>query len=208
MLTRDRAPVLIHDETLRRTTDGRGRVAERTLAEIRALDAGSWFNRRFAGERVPTLEEAIDLALELGLGANVEVKPAAGHAAATGEVVAAALAARWPRDGPPLLLSSFERSALAAARRAAPDVPRGLLAGWLPADWRDAMSALGCTTLHLDHARASRRAIEALAGQGVPVLLYTVNQAARAADLLRAGAAAVFTDVPDTLLAAGLGGAQ
>jgi glycerophosphoryl diester phosphodiesterase len=202
MLTADGAPVLIHDETLRRTTSGRGRVSERTLAEIRTLDAGGWFAPEFRGERVPTLEEAVALLLELGLHANVEIKPAAGHAVATGETVAEVLIAAWPKDGPRLLLSSFDRAALAAAQRSAPGIPRGLLAGRLPADWREAMQALACATLHLDHTRAGMAALERLVGEGVPVLLYTVNAAARARELLSAGAAAVFTDAPDLLIAA------
>jgi glycerophosphoryl diester phosphodiesterase len=59
-LTADGHPVLIHDEMLERTTDGRGEVRTKTLAEIQALDAGSWFAKAFAGERVPTLAEALD----------------------------------------------------------------------------------------------------------------------------------------------------
>lgn len=201
MLTKDGAPVLIHDETLERTTSGRGPVPAHDLAAIRALDAGAWFAPAFAGERVPTLEEAVALLLELGLDANVEIKPATGHETATGEVVAEALARLWPADGPRLLLSSFARDALAAARRVAPAIPRGLLAEALPHDWERALQDLACATLHLDHSRVSLATLHTLAEQGVPVLLYTVNTAARAAELLAAGAVAVFTDAPDTLLA-------
>jgi glycerophosphoryl diester phosphodiesterase len=202
MLTRDGVPILIHDETLQRTTNGRGRVPERTAAEIRALDAGGWFGPAFAGEPVPTLEEAIALLLELGLAANVEIKPATGHETATGEVVADVLRRLWPKDGPRLLLSSFERPALGAARMVAPSIPRGLLAEALPGDWAQAMQALECTTLHLSHTGVSASDLERLPAAGVPVLLYTVNTVARARMLLAAGATAVFTDVPDLLLAA------
>jgi glycerophosphoryl diester phosphodiesterase len=202
MLTRDGVPILIHDETLQRTTNGRGRMPERTAAEIRPLDAGGWFGPAFAGEPVPTLEEAIALLLELGLAANVEIKPATGHETATGEVVADVLRRLWPKDGPRLLLSSFERPALAAARMVAPAIPRGLLAEALPGDWPEAMQELGCATLHLGHANLSASALELLPEAGVPVLLYTVNTVARARALLAAGAAAVFTDVPDLLLEA------
>lgn len=202
MLTSDGVPILIHDETLQRTTTGRGSVAAHGLRAIRELDAGVRFGVTFAGERVPTLEEAIDLVLALGLGANVEIKPAAGHERTTGEAVAQTLLRRWPPERPRLLLSSFKRQALAAAQAAAPTIPRGLLAGRLPPDWREAMQELGCTTLHLDHARVTLAGLATLAREGVPVLLYTVNQAARARELLAGGAAALFTDVPDTLLAA------
>jgi glycerophosphoryl diester phosphodiesterase len=177
-------------------------VPDRDLAEIRSLDAGAWFAPAFAGERMPTLEEAIALLLELGLHANVEIKPATGHEAATGEVVAAMLKHLWPTDGPRLLLSSFERDSLAAARRVAPAIPRGLLAEELPHDW--VLQALACATLHLGHTGVSLASLHLLAERGVPVLLYTVNTVARARELLGTGASAVFTDVPDTLLA-GLG---
>jgi len=202
MLTADGVPVLIHDETLERTTDGRGEVARHTAAEIRSLDAGAWFAPRFAGERVPTLAEAVDLLVRLGLSVNVEIKPATGYAAATGEVVADHLRQCWPADGPRLLLSSFERMALDSAARVAPDIPRGLLAEDLPEDWEWALDKLGCTTLHLDHARLEPDRVRELTEQGVPMLLYTVNDPARARMMRAAGAVAIITDVPDLLLAA------
>src|SRR4029077_10733853 len=73
-LTGDGALVLCHDPRLDRTTDGKGWVSARTLTAIRQCDAGSWFAPSFAGERVPTLDEALVLAAELDLGANVEIK--------------------------------------------------------------------------------------------------------------------------------------
>ena len=63
-LTADRRLVLMHDATLTRTTNGRGRVRDRRLAEIAELDSGSWFAPAFAGERVPTLERAIEVLAE------------------------------------------------------------------------------------------------------------------------------------------------
>lgn len=202
MLSRDGVPVLMHDETLGRTTNGRGRVCDRSAAELQALDAGSWFAPTFAGEPVPTLSAVVALLLELGLGANVEIKPASGHEAETGATVARLLARQWPASGPPLLLSSFARFALATAAAAAPTLPRGLLAGRLPADWPAALTALGCTTLHLSQTWLGGAQLDLLAREGVPVLAYTVNKVPRARELLERGAVAVFTDVPDTLLPA------
>jgi glycerophosphoryl diester phosphodiesterase len=59
-VTADGVPVLFHDETLERTTDGEGPLAERTLGELRELDAGAWFHPRFRGTRIPTLREALE----------------------------------------------------------------------------------------------------------------------------------------------------
>lgn len=74
MLTADGELVLMHDDFLDRTTGGGGLVSQSPLAEIRRLDAGAWFDPAFAGERVPTLAEALDHAREIGLGLVVEVK--------------------------------------------------------------------------------------------------------------------------------------
>src|SRR5436309_8381837 len=72
-ITRDGAVVVIHDETLVRTTNGRGRVRDHTLKEIKRLDAGSWFRREFAGEEVLTLEEAVAI-LRGRVQLNLEIK--------------------------------------------------------------------------------------------------------------------------------------
>lgn len=74
VLTADRQIVVLHDLLVDRTTDGTGAARALTLAELKALDAGSWFDRRFAGERIPTLAEAIQLAHELDMVIEVEIK--------------------------------------------------------------------------------------------------------------------------------------
>ena len=88
MLARDEVPVLIHDPTLERTTSGRGAVAAHSAAELATLDAGSWHSPAFAGEPVSTLAAAIELCRAKGIWINLEIKPAPGHEARTGEVVA------------------------------------------------------------------------------------------------------------------------
>lgn len=202
MLTRDAVPVLIHDDRLERTSDGAGAVAATDHAAIGRLDAGSWFGPAFAGTRVPTLARALAFAAEHGLGVNLEIKPAPGQDTRTAEVAVAAVRRHWRGGG--LLLSSFSREALAVAARLAPDLPRGLLAETLPDDWEAALRALRCTTLNLDHENVDDRLLAELRARGLPVLLYTVNDPARARHLLAAGAAALFTDRPDLMLAAGL----
>ncbi len=74
VLTADDEIILLHDITLDRTTDGRGLAAKSTLDEVKALDAGSWFDPRYARERVPTLGEALELGRALDLGFTVEIK--------------------------------------------------------------------------------------------------------------------------------------
>lgn len=79
-LTRDGAVIVIHDDTVDRVTNGKGKVADLTLAELRRLDAGSWKDPAFAGERLPTLDEALALARDRHIGVYIEIKPAADDA--------------------------------------------------------------------------------------------------------------------------------
>lgn len=200
-LTRDGVPVLMHDDTLKRTTSGRGEVAAKTLAEIRTLDAGRWFSPDFADEPVPTLDEAMTFLAAHGMGANVEIKPCPGREAETGAAVARALAGRWMGMQNTPFVSSFSDEALAAARAAAPEVPRGLLAEKFPADWGARLAALGCATFHLDHRRVTADRVRVVRQDGYRVLAYTVNEAARARALLDWGVESVITDYPERIAA-------
>ncbi|OHC71540.1 MAG: hypothetical protein A2045_03020 [Rhodocyclales bacterium GWA2_65_20] len=194
MLTRDDVPVLIHDETLERTTDGRGAVAARSFAALRSLDAGIRHGKAYRGEIIPTLEQALALCAELGLWANVEIKPAAGRDEETGTVVGRCLAQQWRGNG---VVSSFSATALATARQAAPQLDFALLVDVISADWREKLAACGCRALHCRAAAADPAVIAAVAAAGIPLACYTVNRRDEAERLFAAGAAAVFTDRPD-----------
>jgi glycerophosphoryl diester phosphodiesterase len=205
-LTADSHPVLLHDNRLERTTDGRGRVSALSLAAVRRHDAGKWVHSSFAGERVPTLEEALTLLAELGLGANVELKAARGREAATGGVVAELLARTWPADPGHLLISSFQHGALAAARDRAPQIARGILFRRIPKNWRNIAEGLGCVTIHADQQRLRPAALSEIRRAGYPLLAYTVNDSERARILFDFGVKSVFSDVPDRLYGAVAGG--
>jgi glycerophosphoryl diester phosphodiesterase len=198
-LTRDGRVILLHDDTLDRTTSGRGPAADLSFAEVRELDAGSWFGRDFAGQCVPSLEETIDLLAELKLGAVVELKPALGAETATGHRAAAILAERWPKHLPPPILSSFKPLALKAAREAAPHLARALLVGALPRSWKRQVEALDCALLHADQRRLDPVKVHRVRGKGLALFAYTVNSAERARELFVWGVDAVFSDCPHRL---------
>ncbi len=114
-LTRDGHLVMLHDELVDRTTDGHGPVRDMTLTELTRLDAGAWFGPAFRGERVPTLEQLLDLARTAGVILCLEAK-GADHAETQGIALAIAeLLARRDETGTHVL-SSFDNVALAAAR--------------------------------------------------------------------------------------------
>ncbi len=208
-LCADGEPVLLHDDRLERTTDGRGRASLLPLAAIRRHDAGRRFDAAFAGEVVPTLDEALGVLAELGLGANIEIKAERGRAAATGTAVAELIARCWPAALPAPLVSSFLPEALAAMRDRAPDIARGILFRAVPAGWRQVAERHGCVTVHADHRRLRPRIVGEIRGAGYPVLAYTVNDAVRARLLFGWGVTSVFSDVPHIILAAiGEGGSR
>lgn len=206
-LSRDGACILMHDELLRRTTNGRGEVRRYDLDELRRLDAGAWFNARYAGERIPTLEEALALCLDLGLDINLEIKPCPGRQEETALRVIEVLRAGWPAGRPWPLISSFALVSLETVRLKAPELPRGLLVGRPTRRALALLDRLDCASLHCDARRLAPGLIEALRPSGRPLLTYTVNDAAQARRLIRMGVTAVFSDRPGEI-AAVLAGSQ
>lgn len=185
MLTADGVPVLMHDETLDRTTRITGRVADLTFEEIRAGDP-----------RVPTLGEAIGESQRLGLWTNIELKPAAGHEEETGTVVCRWLARNWNGNG---VVSSFSQKSALAGRQALPHVAFALLCDTLPDDWLAQIASLNALAVHLDARRVDAAAAAALATANLPWAAWTVNERATAEQVFGLGAAAIFTDRPDLI---------
>ncbi len=198
-LSRDGRVILLHDDTLDRTTDGQGPAALQDFAALRRLDAGAWFGPDFAGQRIPSLEETIELLAELRLGAVIELKPAAGTEAETGRRVAALLDERWPAHLPAPILSSFKPAALLAAREAVPTLSRALLVAAVGRNWRAQLDAVDAGMLHADQRRLDPGTVAAVRGAGIPLFAYTVNLAARARELFAWGVSAVFSDCPDVV---------
>lgn len=198
-LSQDGVPVLFHDDTLERTSDGRGKVADTSFAALAALDAGSWFANEYAGEPVPAFAAASVLCREAGLWANIEIKPCPGSEARTGRVVAKMAKLLWKDAGLAPVLSSFSVEALAAAQAEAPDLPRALLCEQPPADWREILARLQCVSLHCDWRYLERELVDAVHATRRGVLAYTVNDSEIALDLLDRGVDALITDQLDRI---------
>lgn len=200
-LTADGRIVLFHDETLDRTTGGSGRVAQVSFEAIRRLDAGAWFGSAWQGVRVPTLEEALRLVLELGLEANIEIKPCPGRAGDTARAVVETVRRVWTADRGPPLLSSFASESLLAVRALAPDLPRGLLIWEHLANWAVAAAELGCRTVHCAHQHLTPAWAAEIKRSGYGLAVYTVNEPARAREILGWGADSIITDRPGDIVA-------
>jgi glycerophosphoryl diester phosphodiesterase len=200
MLARDGVPVLMHDPRLGRTVDGTGHVVDHDAPALAAMDAGSWFGPEYAGEPVPLFAEYAQYCKAHGVWMNIEIKPAPGHDAATGTVVArmtAALFADTLAAGDIArapLLSSFSETALAAARAAAPQVPRALLLDRLGLRWERRARALDAVAIHTNQRHLTARQAAAVKAAGFGLFCYTVNDPDRARTLLGWGVDAFCTD--------------
>jgi glycerophosphoryl diester phosphodiesterase len=192
MLSADGVPVLMHDDTVDRTTNGRGPVAALTAAQLRRLD--------LRGEPVPLLTEALARCGELGLWANIEIKASAGcDEVELGRVVGRLLAEEWNGHG---VISSFSVPALLAAKsQSSRHASFALLVEDLPPEWPALVREVGAIAVHMDAACATPDKIAAVREKGRAVACYTVNERAEAERLLALGVTAIFTDHPEYWMA-------
>ena len=194
-LTGDGVPVVIHDPTLKRTTTGRGPVRSRTLGEIRRLDAGSWYDERFSGERVPTLDDVLKLGSKTRL--NIEIKSNCAPASEAAEAV-------WSRvrDGglqDRTLITSFDIDILKALRELDRQVPLGF--PWqsgLRDPVRRALS-LKCRMMLFEVGGLSEKKVRRCREVGLDVWVYTVNEPEEMQRVMDLGVDALVTDRPDLL---------
>jgi glycerophosphoryl diester phosphodiesterase len=215
-LSRDGVPFLMHDATLQRTTGRAGQASDLSMAELAALDAGSWFGQSAsASEPVPSLQALITKAIERGWALNLEIKPPTPDVAAhTGQVVAhmvseactgvfstgsSACASQAIGLLVPPLLSSFDPEALRAVAITAPHLPRALLLETLKPSWLQEAHDLACVAVVLNEQLLDQALIEQLHAEGLRVWAYTVNAPARAAVLKAWGMDGLITDALDEL---------
>ena len=193
-LSADGVAFLLHDATLERTTSGQGRADARTWRELSLLDAGAWHSAAYAGEPLPTLASVARWCRANDCLLNIEIKPTPGRERETGAAVALDAKALW--SGAPVqpLISSFSVDALDAAREAAPELPRALLAEAMPDAWRELALRLGCIALDLRHTALAPEVVQAVHGAGLRLATWTANDTARVANLLAWGVDTIITD--------------
>jgi len=197
----DGVPVLMHDDVLNRCTDGSGPVILKTLDELQMLDAGSWFSPAFAGERIPTLEQALGLAADCDLMVNLELKPTLGWEGPTVQAVVETLQ-KFDRADMALLVSSFNGLALERFATQLPNVDLGWLTEAVPQDWRDHMTRYGSVCLHCYEPFVTAQLVRDVHADGYRLHVFTINDPAKARELFSWGVDAVFTDRPDVLMEA------
>jgi glycerophosphoryl diester phosphodiesterase len=198
-LSGDGVPFLLHDDTLDRTTSGRGRADALTWAELSKLDAGRWHSPAFAGEPLPTLEQIAHWAIANDVACNIEIKPMPGCERATGAAVALDALSLWRGASVQPLLSSFSQDALAAAQAAAPELLRAMLYEHIPADWKEQLARLECVAIDTDYREITAAIVAAAHEAGYKVLTYTANDLAIVSRLASWNVDGIITDAIDVI---------
>lgn len=199
-LTGDGQVVVIHDDDLRRTTDGQGAVRKTSLDELKSLDAGSWFGPKFSGTRIPTLAEALELIGDRAL-TNIELKNLASPTDGLPQKVAATVT-RLNLQAQ-VMISSFNPLALAAFQRALPETPTGLLTVPGRGGALTRLLAGGLIryrNLHPHYSSVSARLLAATRRKGRGVYAYTVNRTEDIKEMYTLGVSGIITDDPSQAL--------
>lgn len=189
--TRDGVVVVMHDETVDRTTDGRGTVAALTLAGIKRLDAGSWRGASFAGERVPTLEEVF-AAVRGRLGLNIEIKEGAVEREVCDSI----------RNNGALatsIVSSFEWGALRNIQKIDPQVRIALLAEKDPGGLLEEGSAMRAYAVNPRFDMVTAELCREAHARGMAVLVWTVDVPEAMQILISHGVDGIMTNYPARL---------
>jgi len=195
-LSADGRVIVCHDATIDRTTNGSGAIAEMTAAQLQQYDAGSWFGESFASERLPLLDEVLDL-VPASVGINIEIK-SYKHPEAERTLVAL-LEARNRLDS--VFFSSFGHECLLRLKRWSPASKIGLLyekdekdyPGYFKRNQTDGYS------LHPSHEIVDASYVEAAKRQGLKVYPWTIDDPQRMRELIRAGVSGIITNRPKLL---------
>lgn len=195
-LSRDGHPVVIHDDTVDRTTNGTGAVADLTLDQLRELDAGIWKQPEFAGERIPTLYETLEVLAEADR-INMELKEADPRM-----IEAAVEAIETRRLHHRIMASSFHLELLVAIKRRLPGVwTHHFLEQPLPDEfWQSDARFINSLGLSSDHVTAE--IVEGAHDRGKAVWVFTVDDPDDAIRLAEMGVQSITTNDPLTIIAA------
>lgn len=191
--TADDQLVLFHDDSLARTSSGRGLLWQKNLVELKMLDAGSWFNAKFAGEPLPTLAEAIAL-VRGKIKLNIEVK-LHGHERNIAQLVVETI--RREQFEQECIVTSFGFEVADEIKRLAPELSVGYIFG--PREYREEVFSSNVEVLSTHHSLVDAAFVQKARAAGKEVHVWTVNEKPLMNKLLDLGVDAIITNYPDRL---------
>lgn len=193
-LSSDGEPVVIHDPVLGRTANGSGLVKDLTVADLRRLDAGSWFGEGFAGERIPTLAEALEILRPVRV--IIEIKNGPIYYPEIAGRVAAVVRSSGHRA---VTISSFDHHALLQLHALAPDIETAALFSARLVNPVNLARDARAQYLHPHWAYATLDLIEAAHAAGLRVEVWTIDDPTHMAEMTHRGVDGIMTNVPDRL---------
>lgn len=196
--------VIFHDDTLDRCTNGSGLVIETSITNLKELDAGSWFDSRFANETVPTLVEALQYIQQLNLSLNLEIKYAGEQIERIVPAVMEQIQIHW-HDKSKLMISSFNEAALVMVRELDQDIRLGQLYTKIPDNWPQTLATINAFSLNCYYADLTKEQAEAVKQAGYYLFCYTANDPELVKEHWGWGMDTIITDDPDIFIAAGFG---
>ena len=197
-LTKDGKLVVIHDETIDRTSNGSGFVKDRTLAELREYDFGSWFSEEYKGEPIPTLEEVLLVFSQTAHHINIELKSDIFPYDTMEEKVLALVYDLNLQTR--VLISSFNHEAVRKVKLLKPELQTAILLGGILVDPLSYMHNVPSEALHLYYPTAIRPSTKKVIEDGGIVRVFTVNEKEQVEALQQMGVHAIFTDYPEKML--------
>lgn len=200
MCSADGEPFVIHDDSLKRTTNGRGDIGLVDSNYLQTLDAGSWFSRQFKGEPIPHFKDVLQWLSVSDVQANIEIKPYSGAEEQTAVAVMSHINRYWPHEKNLPLVSSFSWDALVLCRSLAPEMPLGLLLHIWDEQWLQKAKQLDCYSIHFNRRVLTKERVKEIKAEGYVLCAYTVNRKRLANKLFDWGVDAVFSDYPDLLV--------
>jgi glycerophosphoryl diester phosphodiesterase len=186
-LTKDDEVIVIHDETVNRTTNGKGEVKSFTLEDIQKLDAGD-------GEKIPTFVEMIKNLKTLSLNANVELKSSEGEELIVCKKVIAILDEYWPSSLAQPLLSSFSHKIIMTLKKIDCAYPIAALMHEWNDGWLSYAKEIEPISINVNQEILTQERVQAIKSEGYDMLSYTVNTVERANELFVWGLDGIFTD--------------
>jgi glycerophosphoryl diester phosphodiesterase len=199
-LSSDGIPVVIHDDTLRRTTGRKGRVADYTAAELNRIDAGSWFSAIYQGETIPLLDQVLELTAGK-VKLNVELKTYGGRYPGLEQAVIDALRRRGLQER--TVITSFDPLALRKVHEIAPEQQTGLIIDAAPPGLVQGLRQLGASFLSIGHKHLNVERVKTYESAGLTVMAWTVNDPKRMRQLAAmSDTLQICTNYPDRFQAA------
>lgn len=197
-LTKDQVPVLIHDETLHRTTNGAGYVKDYTFEELKKLDAGRWFSEKYTGERLLGLDEFLEWVSTTSLSLNIELKNNIIDYKDIEEKVLELIKHYGVADR--TIISSFNPNSIKRFKRLSKEIECACLTSRRPKDLKTLIEQTRANALHINYNALSKGLIKEAKRLHLPVRTYTVNRPSRLMRAYKLMLDGIFTDVPHSAI--------